>query len=604
MQDANTLLGIIRERGSKGLPLERLYRHLFNRELYLKAYGKIYRNAGATTKGVTAETVDGMSLEKIDAIIEALRNERYHWQPARRVYIEKAHSTKKRPLGIPVWSDKLVQEVIRLLLEAYYEPQFSDHSHGFRPERGCHTALRDIYYTWRGTIWFIEGDISACFDSLDHEVLLSTLSEKIHDGRFMHLIRELLQAGYLQDWKYNRTLSGTPQGGIVSPILANIYLDRLDTFVEEQLIPAYTRGKVRRRNEEYLRLSHRSSYLRRKGKTEAANELKKQFQHLPSQDPNDPNYRRLKYVRYADDFLLGFIGSRAEAEEIKEQLGHFLREHLKLNLSETKTLITHARSEAARFLGYEIHTLQEDEQRDQRNRRTINGGIGLRVPQAVVKEKCRRYMRNGKAIHRPELLEESDFTIIATYQAEYRGIVEYYRLAYNLHSLNTLQWVMDQSLTMTLAGKLRTSVAKIVDKYQASFLVDGKTYKGLQVIRKREGKPPVVARWGGIPLSWDIKASLKDQPLRIWGDRSELEKRLLAQRCEYCGATSDTEPIEVHHIRALKDLNRYPGREKPEWVKRMAYRRRKTMVLCRTCHQDVTFGRPMRRPKWQARTDE
>lgn len=598
MQDANTLLGIIRERGSKGLPLERLYRHLFNRELYLKAYGKIYRNAGAMTKGVTPETVDGMSLEKIDAIIEALRYERYHWQPARRVYIEKPHSTKKRPLGIPVWSDKLVQEVIRMLLEAYYEPQFSEHSHGFRPERGCHTALRDIYYTWRGTIWFIEGDISACFDSLDHEVLLSTLGERIHDGRFIHLISELLQAGYLEDWKYNRTLSGTPQGGIVSPILANIYLDRLDSFVEEQLIPTYTRGKARRRNEEYLRLSRRSTYLRRKGETEAANELKKQFQQLPSQDPTDPDYRRLKYVRYADDFLLGFIGPRAEAEEIKEHLGRFLHEDLKLNLSEAKTLITHARSEAARFLGYEIHTLHADEQRDHRNRRTINGGIGLRVPQAVVQEKCQRYMRHGKAIHRPELLEESDFTIIATYQAEYRGIAEYYRLAYNLHSLHTLQWVMDQSLMMTLAGKLRTSVAKIVEKYQATFQVDGKPYKGLQVIREREGKAPLVARWGGIPLIWDIKASLKDHPPSIWGGRSELEKRLLAQRCEYCGATSDTEPIQVHHIRALKDLQRYPGREKPGWVKTMAYRRRKTMVLCRTCHQDVTFGRPMRRPKW------
>jgi group II intron reverse transcriptase/maturase len=599
MQDAKSILGIIRERGRKGLPLERVYRQLFNPDLYLQAYGKIYRNAGAMTKGVTGETVDGMSLEKIETIIEALRNERYHWHPARRVSIEKPHSTKKRPLGIPVWSDKVLQEVIRLLLDAYYEPQFSDHSHGFRPERGCHTALRDIYYTWRGTIWFIEGDISQCFDSLDHEFLLATLQECIHDGRFINLIRELLKAGYLEEWKFNKTLSGSPQGGIVSPILSNIYLDRFDTFVEETLIPAYTRGDLRKRNPEYTTLHHRSSYLRRKGKVEAANELKKQFQHLPTQDPNDPNYRRLKYVRYADDFLLGFIGPRSEAEEIKERLGQFLREELKLQLSETKTLITHARSKAARFLGYEIHTLQDDEQRDRRNRRCINGSIGLRVPRDVLKEKCQRYMRHGKAIHRPELLQESDFTIIASYQAEYRGVVEYYRLAYNLHSLHTLQWVMDQSLMMTLAGKLRTSVSKIVDKYHATFLIDGKSYKGLQVIREREGKKPLIARWGGISLSWDIQASLNDQPLRIWGGRSEIEKRLLAQQCEYCGTTSDTEPIEVHHIRALKDLNRYPGREKPEWVKMMAYRHRKTMVLCRTCHQDVTFGHPMRRPKWQ-----
>ena len=352
MQDADTILGVIRERGRKGLPLERVYRQLFNPDLYLQAYGKIYRNAGAMTKGVTSETVDGMSLEKITTIIEALRYERYEWQPARRVYIEKPHSTKKRPLGIPVWSDKVLQEVIRLLLDAYYEPQFSDHSHGFRPQRGCHTALREIYYAWRGTIWFIEGDISQCFDSLDHQLLLATLSEHIHDGRFIHLIGELLKAGYLEDWKFNKTLSGSPQGGIVSPILSNIYLSRLDTFVEETLIPAYTGGKMRKRNPEYMKLRNHAAYLKRKGEIEAAQELRKQFQHLPSQDPNDPNFRRLKYVRYADDFLLGFIGPRSEAEEIKQHLGRFLEEELKLHLSETKTLITHARSEAARFLGY------------------------------------------------------------------------------------------------------------------------------------------------------------------------------------------------------------------------------------------------------------
>ena len=157
MRDAETVLGIIRERGSKGLPLERVYRLLFNRDLFLLAYGRLYRNAGALTPGVTNETVEGMSLAKIDAIIEALRFERYRWTPARRVYIEKPHSVKQRPLGIPTWSDKLVQEVVRLILDAYYDPQFSDHSHGFRAERGCHTALDEVYRKWSGTTWFIEG---------------------------------------------------------------------------------------------------------------------------------------------------------------------------------------------------------------------------------------------------------------------------------------------------------------------------------------------------------------------------------------------------------------------------------------------------------------
>jgi len=216
MRSAEAILEIIRERGKKGLPLERVYKLLFNRNLYLMAYGKIYRNDGAMTHGVTNETPEGMSLEKIDAIIEALRYERYQFLPVQRTYIPKK-TGKQRPLGLPVWSDKLVQEVIRLILEAYYEPQFSDHSHGFRPQRGCHTALREISQKWVGTAWFIEGDISQCFDKLDHDLLLRTLSENIHDGRFINLMRELFEAGYMEDWTWNQTLSGVPQGGIVTP---------------------------------------------------------------------------------------------------------------------------------------------------------------------------------------------------------------------------------------------------------------------------------------------------------------------------------------------------------------------------------------------------
>src|SRR5438876_6012813 len=226
MRNAETILGLIRERGKKGLPLEKVYRLLFNRNLYLMAYGKIYRNDGAMTHGVTEETPDGMSLEKIDAIIEALRYERYQFLPARRVYIPKQNG-KKRPLGMPVWSDKLLQEVIRLILEAYFEPRFSDHSHGFRPERGCHTALREIYQNWKGPVWFLEGDISHCFDTLNHELLLEILSEHIHDQRFIRLMRALLDAGYMEGWRWNQSLSGVPQGGIIRPILSHILLDRL-----------------------------------------------------------------------------------------------------------------------------------------------------------------------------------------------------------------------------------------------------------------------------------------------------------------------------------------------------------------------------------------
>ncbi len=589
MQDTKVYLELIHERGKRGLPLERVYRQLFNTKLYLTAYGKIYRNAGATTPGSTSETVDGMSLDKIDTMIEALRYERYQWKPARRVYIEKKNSTKKRPLGMPTWSDKLLQEVMRMILNAYYEAQFSKHSHGFRPERGCHTALREIYHNWQGTTWFIEGDISQCFDSLDHELLISTLSERIHDGRFLNLVRELLKAGYMEDWTFNQTLSGTPQGGIVSPILANILLDKLDKFVETVLIPKHTRGGRRTPNYEYHRLIDRSRKLRKKGHAEEAEALRKQAQKMPSIDPTDTNYRRLRYVRYADDFLLGFTGPRSEAEEIKQQLGEFLRDELKLELSKTKTLITHARSEAARFLGYRVT------EGTRTKIRSVNGVIGLRVPLNVLEEKCNRYKKNEKVVHRAELVNDSDFTIIATYQLEYRGIANYYRLAYDMHLLKRLKWDMEQSLTKTLAHKFKKSVSKIYDQYGVELEVDGKRYKGLQTVIPREGKDPLVATWGGIPLKWDIGADLEDQPQCVWGGRTELEKRLLAQVCELCGTTHMRDQIEVHHIRALKDLNRYTGREKPEWVKRMAARHRKTLILCRTCHQDITYGRPMKR---------
>lgn len=236
MQSTNTYLELLHERGIKGLSLERVYRQLFNKNLYLTAYGRIYRNAGATTPGVTDETVDAMSLDKIDTIIEALRLERYQWKPARRTYIPKKDG-RQRPLGLPTWSDKLLAEVIRMILDAYFDGQFSNHSHGFRSGRGCHTALREIYYAWGGTIWLIEGDISQCFNALDHELLLSTLKEHIHDGRFIHLIQKLLDAGYLEDWKFNRTLSGVPQGSIASPILSNILPDKLDKYVETVFDP-------------------------------------------------------------------------------------------------------------------------------------------------------------------------------------------------------------------------------------------------------------------------------------------------------------------------------------------------------------------------------
>ncbi len=242
MQNANQILQAIRKLGEKRLPLTRVYRCLFNPDLYLMAYAKIYKNQGAMTPGTQDDTADGMNLARIDTIITAMRSERFRFRPSRRGYVAKKNGDK-RPLGLPNFTEKLVQEVLRMVLEAYYEPRFRESSHGFRTGRGCHTALTYLHRKFRPTKWFIEGDIRGCFDNIDHEVLLTILSRDIHDGRLLNLIRKGLKAGVMEDWEYKPTCSGTPQGGIVSPLLANIYLHELDTYIEEVLIPQYTRGK-------------------------------------------------------------------------------------------------------------------------------------------------------------------------------------------------------------------------------------------------------------------------------------------------------------------------------------------------------------------------
>ena len=589
MRDAETVLNIIHERGKRGLPLKNLYRLLYNPTLYLRAYARLYANEGAMTPGSNGETVDGMKLEKIQRLIDDLRHERYRWTPVRRVYIPKKNG-KLRPLGIPSWTDKLLQEAIRQILEAFYEPQFSSCSHGFRPERGCHTALSEVKNIWTGTKWFVEGDITQCFDRLDHEVMLAILREKIHDNRFLRLVRNLLQAGYLEEWRYHETLSGSPQGGVVSPILSNIYLDKLDKYVEQVLIPAYTQGKTRQTNPHYDLLQTRQYRARKRGDKQEAKALLQQMQRLPRRDPHDPDYRRLRYVRYADDTLLGFTGPREEAENIKRQLGAYLREHLKLELSQEKTLITHAQTEAARFLGYELATQQENTKHDRLGHRSVNGRIVLRAPATVIEKKCAIYLKRGKPMHRPELRNDDDFTIMSRYQLEYRGIVQYYLLAQNIPRFWKLHWVMKASLLKTLASKHKGKVTDMVRKYQTRAETPYGPLKCLEVRVPREGKKPLTARFGGIPLRRQKAATLIDQPFYVFrNQRNELLKRLLAERCELCGAQ---EHIEVHHIRKLADLNSKGRAEKPTWVKLMVARRRKTLVVCQNCHGAIHAGKP------------
>ncbi|MBO0883220.1 MAG: group II intron reverse transcriptase/maturase [Mycobacterium sp.] len=553
------------------------------------AYGRIYANKGAMTAGATQETVDGMSLGKIGRIIEAMRFERYRFGPVRRTHIPKKNGAT-RPLGLPSWSDKLVGEVVRLLLEAYYEPQFSDRSHGFRPGRGCHTALREVANTWTGTTWFIEGDVSDCFGSLDHEVMLAILAENIHDNRFLRLVRAMLTAGYVEDWVWHETLSGAPQGGVASPILSNIYLHKLDRFVETVLVPEYTRGKRRARNRDYRKVEHALARARRQGERVEARSLYKRLHSLPSQDPHDPGYRRLRYCRYADDTLLGFVGPKAEAEQIKQRLAGFLRDELRLVLSEEKTLITHARTGRARFLGYEIRVAGSNRRTrrpsptDKRNRRSINGTIALHVPKDVITAKSAPYTARGKPARRNPIINEDDYTIIGKFGAEYRGIVQYYLLAGDIQRLHRLRWVMETSMLKTLASKHRSTVSKTAAKHKAKISTPFGPRTCFEASITREGRTPLVARFGGIPLKRQKTAILLDrQPHRPLYPHKQLIKRLLRGICELC---KHTDNIEVHHVHRLADLAP-AGTTQQAWERIMSNKRRKTLVVCGGCHDKI-----------------
>jgi hypothetical protein len=261
----------------------------------------------------------------------------------------------------------------------------------------------------------------------------------------------MLKAGYLEDWVYHDTLSGCPQGGVLSPTLSNIYLDKLDEFVERELIPQYTRGPCRAANPAYRQVDSLLRRARRRGDRAEARRLALEMRTLPSTDPMDPGYRRLRYLRYADDHLLGFTGPKAETEQIKARLAAFLRETLGLELNAAKTLISHARTQPARFLGYNI-IVQHSSTKITNGRRSVNGRIALRVPPDVVKAQCARYRQHGKPWHRSRLQNLDDYDIVRVYGAEYRGVVNYYLLAQDVWRLRTLRWHAETSMLKTLGA--------------------------------------------------------------------------------------------------------------------------------------------------------
>lgn len=578
---------------------ERLYRILFNEELFYVAYQKIASNGGSTTKGSDGRSIDEMSLARIETLIASLKDESYQPHPSRRVHIPKKNG-KTRPLGIPAFEDKLVQEVARMILEAIYEGHFETTSHGFRPKRSCHTALLHIQKTFSGAKWFIEGDIKGFFDNIDHDVLVGILRERISDDRFIRLIRKFLKAGYVEDWTFHNTYSGTPQGGIVSPILANIYLDKLDKYVKEY-IRHFDKGTKRRPGKESNDLANERNRTVRKLKkvkdgTEKAalvarlKAIEQERAAFPNGDEMDGSYRRLKYIRYADDFILGVIGSKEDALRIKEDIKSFLSESLALELSEEKTLITHT-GKSAKFLGYEITVTRNNHQRRDvqgRLRRTYGKRVRLNVSMATLRDKLLEYgameikLRNGKEIWKPKcrsgLIFNDDLEILDRYNRETVGFCNYYLIANNCVVLHNFRYIMEYSMYKTFAGKYRSTVRKINKKYRLNKLFTVK-YEQKGVIKSRTFyKTSFKRRTTAFNGSCDIEPySIADV------SRTNLTDRLKAEKCELCGATGK---LIMHHVRNLKDLK---GKE--SWKRLMSARKRKTIALCPSCHRLRHLGK-------------
>ena len=586
---------------NKQYKFKRLYRNLYNPEFYFLAYKNISKSQGSMTPGVDGKSLDGMSEKRINALIDSLKDFSYQPNPARRVYIEKKNSTKKRPLGIPSTEDKLVQEVARMILESIYEPTFSKSSHGFRPKRSCHTALQQIQTQFTGVTWFVEGDIHACFDSFDHHVLVDILRERIEDENFIALMWKMLKAGYMEQWVYNYTYSGTPQGSGVSPVLANIYLSKLDDFAES-LKSSFDAGSDKG-STEYGRAASKLFYIRNRNRkcwdnwTEeerrAALKLQKQavakLHSVPSKEACNHNYKRLVYCRYADDFIVGVIGSRTDAEEIKEKFRIFLESSLHLEMSDTKTKITHSKDKA-RFLGYDITTSRHSAlmyDKKHQLRKTHTGVIKLYAPRDKWQKKLLeygalkiRYDADGNEVwdsaHRGSMVHMTDVEIVSTVNAEIRGMYNYYSIANNATVIKNFAFILEYSMYKTFGLKYHKSVQKIQRKYRINglFCVPYATKSGPKLCEfyhagfKRKSYPS-----GFDP---DLLP-----PYVKYDNSNYLRTRIKRGICELCGCNTDD--IRMHHIKALKSIE-----PDTAWNKIMLAKRRKTLAVCPDCYAKIT----------------
>jgi group II intron reverse transcriptase/maturase len=480
--------------------------------------------------------------------------------------------------------DRAIQAVYALALVAVAETLADPNSYGFRKERAVADAIAQCFKVLakkNQATWILKVDIQKFFDSISHEWVL----EHIHLPH--HVLEKWLKSGVLESGKLQETTEGTPQGGIASPLLANIVLNELDAYVEDVLIPKYPKGKKRKANPEYERLSAKARRAKKNGNWETANELRKEYTKIPSKMSQDENFRRLWYVRYADDTLFGLIGTKAEAEAIREDFRQFLST-IKLEMSEKKTLITHALSEKARFLNYEVNYMEENSEvrmrKDGVKARTVNGGLWFGIPKDVIKTWKAKVQRVSKTTHRSELLNMSDDDIISTYEIQLQGLINSYNRAHNVKKRTKfLRHVWEESLAKTLAAKHKSKVTTIYRKYQRFVTSDERKILGVEIQRKE--KKPLIAVFGKKPIQRSTGTTMVDDTQTLYVKRNELLTRMLAETCELCGSQQH---VEAHHIRKLADLRKY--KENPQWMQKMIAIRRKTLFVCQKCHTKIHNG--------------
>lgn len=590
---------------ASGKRVNGLHRLMGSRLLWEQGLSKIASNRGAMTPGVDGETFADFCPDDLDPLIASVTSGAYKPKPVRRVFIPKGKG-KRRPLGIPTRDDRLVQEVARQLLERIYEPVFSNASHGFRPGRSCHTALEHVKAVWTGVKWLVDVDVAGFFENIDHDVLLTLLRKRIDDEKFVGLIGDMLKAGVMEERVKTPTYSGTPQGGIVSPILANIYLHELDEFIAGR-IAAFEKGKNRTKNPDYQRLAGRLVRERKRlkrlqacdnaddGKVKAIladiDAMSKQMRTLPSGDAMDAGYRRLRYCRYADDFLIGVIGSKEDARRVFAEVGAFLTNVLALSVSEEKSGIRKA-SDGAAFLGYEVRTytgrqwtVRSQLGSQHFSRRPPSEVMQLNVPWEKVfgfaSKKEYGDLAILKARHRTRLLNCSDVEIVLAYNAELRGFANYYALARDVKfKLNRLEFIQRWSMFKTLASKHKSSVRAVAARMRSG----QEYYIGYDV----DGQPRSVKVWKLMDLKRDridaVKVDIPPTTQIYANSRTDWIDRQNAKQCTACGRTD--RPCQVHHVRGLADV------AQPGFVAMMkAARTRKTRVLCDLCHADIHRGR-------------